>query len=149
MTRILVPLDGSEHAWKAFGYAVDIAKSRGGELLCLHVVPAEPRTPSLHALARAEGLSLDEEMARRREGLELGDALTREAEQRARAQGLERVRGLAAAGKSAVEIVAVARDEEVDAIVLGVPGTGLFGGLLGAVSRKVARTAPCTCVMVR
>ena len=148
--RILVLLDGSEHAWKALEFAVDIAKSRAGELLCLHVVPAEPVSPSLRALAQAEGLSLEEEMARRREGLELGDVMTREAERRARAAGLDAVRGLAAAGDTVTEILAIAQDEEVDLIAMGILGHGMLrGGLLGAVSRKVVKHARCSCILVK
>lgn len=149
--RVLVPLDGSDQAWKAFEVAVDLARARGGELLCLHVVRAERPAPSLQALARAEGLLLEEEIARRREALALGDDLTREAERRAHSMGLDQVRGIAAAGDTADEILTNVRDEEVDAIVMGMHGGhGILGrGLLGGGLRKVARQAPCTCVFVK
>ena len=125
--KILIAVDGSGHAWKALELAIDIAKVRGGELLCLHVTRAEPVSPSVRALARAEGLPPEEEAAR-----------------------LPSVRSFGAEGSPPAEILALAKDEAVDMIVMGSRGRkALAGGFLRSISRKVASHAPCTCVLVR
>jgi nucleotide-binding universal stress UspA family protein len=148
--KILVAVDGSDHAWKALELAIDIAKVRGGELLCLHVTRAEPMLPGVRALAQAEGLPAEEEAARLREARQLGDELTREAERRARAAGLSAVRSFGAEGSPPAEILALAKDESVDMIAMGSRGRkALAGGFLRSISRRVASHAPCTCVLVR
>ena len=38
ISRILVPIDGSENAYRAASLAIDIATKYGAELLVIHVV---------------------------------------------------------------------------------------------------------------
>jgi nucleotide-binding universal stress UspA family protein len=148
--KILVAIDGSDHAWKALELAADLAKARDAEVLVLHVVPYEPLPESLVAFARAENIPLDEVRGREAAGRLLGDALTREAERRLADRGVARSRSLVVDGSPASAILATASDEAVDMIVLGSRGRSPVAGVfLGSVSHKVAHLAECTCIVVK
>nr|WP_319538165.1 universal stress protein [uncultured Methanospirillum sp.] len=55
-----------------------------------------------------------------------------------------------AIGEPSVEIVAIAKKEMADLIVIGSRGLGAIKGvLLGSVSQKIAQTAPCPVMIVR
>lgn len=147
--KILVPIDGSEHAWKALDLAVELAKPDQATLLVLHVVAHQPAPPALRTFAEVEGVSAAEEEARYRYGRTLGDALTREAQARAGAAGVT-AEARTAEGKPASVIVDTAEAERVAMIVMGSRGVSEpHALLLGSVSHKVAHLAPCTCVTVK
>lgn len=50
-SKILVAIDGSDHAWKALEVACDLAKAHGGDLLVLHAVDRPVRSETLRLLA--------------------------------------------------------------------------------------------------
>jgi len=53
-------------------------------------------------------------------------------------------------GESAARsVLAAAKSREVDVLCVGTHGHGRFEGLLGSLSTKMARLAPCTVVLVR
>lgn len=150
MNKILVAIDGSDHAWKALDLAADLAKLHGARLLVLHVVPYEPMPEALRAFAVAEHIPLDEELGRFHQARTLGDQLTRRAEARAKEKGVSAVESRAAEGKPADQILEHAKGEGVDMIVLGNRGLSQPEALfLGSVSHKVAYHANCTCVTVK
>lgn len=148
--RILVAIDGSEHAWKALDLAVELAKTQGAKLTVLHVVAYEPPPDALRSFAEVEGMSADEEAARFRYGRTLGDALTAEAEARAGAAGLSDIEAETAEGKPANVIIETAKRLPADMIVMGSRGLSEPRALLlGSVSHQVAHLAPCTCITVK
>ena len=150
MNKILVAVDGSDHAWKALDLAADLAKSHGARLLVLHVVPYEPMPEALRAFAATEHIPLEEELGRFHQARTLGDQLTRRAEALAKEKGVKEVESRAAEGNPADEILEVAKAEGVDMIVLGNRGLSQPKALfLGSVSHKVAYHADCTCVTVK
>jgi Universal stress protein family len=59
--KILAAIDGSEHAWKAFDLAADVAKQSGAQLIVLHLVPFEPMSDAMRAFAEAEHMPVEEE----------------------------------------------------------------------------------------
>ncbi len=147
---ILAAIDGSEHGWKALDLGADLAKQHGAQLIVLHVVPYEPMSGALRAFARAENLPIEEEMARFHQARTLGDHLTRAAEARARERGLTQVVGRTEEGKPASRILEVAKNEDVEMIVMGCRGLSDARALfLGSVSHQVANHARCTCVTVK
>jgi nucleotide-binding universal stress UspA family protein len=148
--KILVAIDGSDHAWKALDLAAEIAKQRGARLIVLHVVPYEPMPEALRAFAEAEHIPLEEEAGRHHSAQAMGDHLTRTAEARARGQGLSDVTGRTVEGKPADQILEEAAGEDVEMIVMGSRGLSDARALfLGSVSHKVANHAGCTCVTVK
>jgi nucleotide-binding universal stress UspA family protein len=148
--KILVAVDGSEHAWKALDLAVSLAKGRDAELLIIHVVPYEPLPEGLRAFARVENVPIEEENARYHQSKTLGDAMTHAAETRARDQGLAKVTGWTAEGRPAEAIIEAAQERGVDMIAMGSRGLSDAKALfLGSVSHKVANHAHCTCVTVK
>jgi nucleotide-binding universal stress UspA family protein len=127
-----------------------MAKQQGARLIVLHVVPFEPMSEALRALAAAEHIPIEEEQARFRYARTLGDQLTRTAEARVRGKGLSDVVGRTVEGKPADQILEVARSEGIDMIVIGSRGLSDARALfLGSVSHKVANHAECTCVTVK
>ena len=147
--KILVAIDGSEHAWKALDLATELAKSHQAKLIVLHVIAYEPAPEALRTFAEVEGVSAEEEAARFRYGRRLGDALTREARPAPRRRPCGH-RGPTAEGKPAAVIVETAKAERVDMIVMGSRGLSEPRALLlGSVSHKVAQLAPCTCITVK
>jgi nucleotide-binding universal stress UspA family protein len=150
MNKILVAIDGSDHAWKALDLATDIAKQREAQLIVLHVVPFEPLPDALRQFAQVEHIPIEEERARYHSSLSLGDALTQRAAANARDKGLTAVKTRTAEGQPASLILEVAAEEEVDMIVLGSRGLSDPKALfLGSISHKVANLAECTCVTVK
>lgn len=150
MARILVAIDGSEHAWRALDVAADVAKQHSAQLIVLHVVPYEPMPAALRAFAEAEHIPLAEEEGRYHYARTLGDQLTRAAEARARGKGLSEVVGRTVEGNPADQILAEAASEGVDMIVTGSRGLSDARALfLGSVSHKVANHAACTCITVK
>lgn len=149
ISKILVAIDGSEHAWKALDLAYDLATQHGAEVIALHVVPFEPMPEALRAFASVEHIRLEEENARFHYARTLGDNLTREAERRGRDKGVAVV-GRTDEGRPADSILAVAEEEGVDMIALGCRGLSDAKALvLGSVSHKVANHARCTCLTVK
>jgi nucleotide-binding universal stress UspA family protein len=149
-SKILVAIDGSDHAWKALEVACDLAKAHGGDLLVLHAVDRPVRSETLRLLAEVEHIPFEEEASRFSAELALGDALAREGASRARSAGVEGVSALIGEGSPAKQIVDIAEREHVDTVVVGSRGLGEIPSLLlGSVSHKVAHLAGCTCIVVK
>ncbi|MCS6878194.1 MAG: universal stress protein [Geminicoccaceae bacterium] len=150
MKTILAAVDGSEPAWKALEIAADLARFYGARLHVLHVLPVEPVPEGLLAFARAENIPLEEEIGRYESERLAGDAILREAAERARAKGVAEVETTAEEGSPAPVIVAAAERLGADLVVLGSRGrTGLLAGLLGSVALEVARKAKASVLVVR
>jgi nucleotide-binding universal stress UspA family protein len=140
MARILVPVDGSESSVHATAWADGYAATTGAELILLHVHHA----PGSETLTLS---SLEPEQIAEAERRIAGPSFDRA---RARISAGARVRTLVSLGEPAEEIVAIARREGVDLIVMGSRGlTPLRELLLGSVSEKVVRHAHCAVTIVR
>lgn len=124
MRDILLPLDGSEHALRAFPAAVDMARLFRARLLVLWVLDAaRDRARAEAHLARVETLA-------REEGVPL--------------------LSLVEEGDPVDEILDVARFHEVDLIVMSTHGRrGLERLVTGSVTEGVLRKSPVPLVVVR
>jgi nucleotide-binding universal stress UspA family protein len=135
LKRILVTTDFSEASKKALPYAVALARKFDASLTLLYVVPAD--------LGQI-GIVLEEERL---------VAEARERLPRFRAAELDphlHVETLVVNGGSAHEICRTAAAQAADLIVMGTHGnTGLKHFLLGSVTEKVVRHAPCPVLVVR
>ncbi len=140
--RILVPTDFSDFSKSALPYAVDLAKKYGAKITVIHVFDEELLSPIFFQVgAKAEEYyaqlraAFDNEIANflastETDGVEIESFLTN--------------------GKPFVEIVRYARENGVDLIVQGTHGkTGIAQALLGSVTEKVVRKAPCPVMVVR
>lgn len=140
--RILVAVDFSPASEEAWLHARRLAALSDAELVLAHIVPEAPRF-----------IGGPQPRAR---FAEIQAALRRWGEDRlegwvaaARAEG-RRVRIVVRVGLPYEEIVAVARDERADLLVIGTRGrTGAPRALLGSVAERVVRLAPCPVLSVR
>lgn len=140
LRRILVPLDFSECSLKALDYAIPFARHFQGILILLHVVPVGYALGEFGAL---DFTLLEEEMRTSAEN-HLA-ALTRE-----RIQSQVPCETLVRLGRPAFEIVEIARQNQIDLILLSTHGhTGLKHVFLGSVAENVVRYAPCPVLTVR
>jgi nucleotide-binding universal stress UspA family protein len=134
--HILVPVDGSEHSWEAFDYAMD--EHREDELTVLHVVNPmqgdyEPDESEARAVRRSE--KIETAVRDRVDEAEFDAAavsvVTRE-------------------GRPADEIIAHAETDEIDQVVMGSRGlSGVKRLLLGSVAETVVRRADVPVNIVR
>jgi universal stress protein A len=142
LQRILVPVDFSKNSDNALKYAAAFAEKFQAELYLLHVIQdltlflpdAISGTPPYLPPA-------DQMMITVREAL---DRL-------ARAQlGDLTIHRLAREGAPFYEIIACARENDIDLIIMGTHGRGLLAHMLmGSVAEKVVRKAPCPVLTVR
>lgn len=136
MARIVVGVDGSEHAARALRRAVDEARLRDAKLDVVHAVlepiivaepvwvPAPPRDE-----VRASALEVIDEML---VGMDVDGV------------AIERV---AMIGNTAYELCGLAKG--ADMLVVGSRGLGGFKGLLlGSVTQQVVAHAPCPILIV-
>ncbi|PWU19392.1 MAG: universal stress protein [Candidatus Rokuibacteriota bacterium] len=140
--RIVVPTDFSACADEAWWLAQRVARASGAELVLLHVLVESPLYD--------EGPF---SMGRVREVYEASRkwAAERLQEYAAKASSTGvRVRTALRTGVPHQEIIAVATDERADLVVIGTHGRGaLERTLLGSVSDRVIRLAPCPVLSVR
>ncbi|HEX6243682.1 MAG TPA: universal stress protein [Polyangiales bacterium] len=139
-SKILLPTDFSDHAHEALSYATRLAQLHGGSLTLVHAYDLVP-------YALPEGPLMDDVQMR-----ELQSALERQLEklkQQALKTGTTQVTAQLLQGPAASEIVRVAGEQSFDLIVMGTHGrTGLSHLLLGSVTEKVVRRAPCAVLTV-
>ena len=147
--KILVPIDGSDHGWKALDLAVELARNRDAEIVVFHAMPYEPLPDGLKEFAKVEGINVQEEAALFHAARQIGDALTRTGEKRVRDAGYEAVSSRSAEGRPWRAILDAAESLEVGMIVMGSRGISDAAGLLlGSVSHKVTSLADCPVLVV-
>lgn len=138
---ILVPTDFSPGAEPALRWAATIAEPTGAEIALLHVL--DFMTPAMAAGSPDMGVWLD-------------DAMIQEAQRRAetaiaqQAARLPRARTVIREGTPRLEILEVAKELQVDLIVMGTHGrTGIAHMLIGSVAEHIVRHSPIAVLTVR
>ncbi|MFW5964672.1 MAG: universal stress protein [Natronomonas sp.] len=136
--RILFPTDGSDGAKAALDHAIDHALRYDAELHVLYVV--EENLPVLEA-GQAELLdALEAE----------GERAIDDARDRAKAEGVDSIRGTVAGGSPYRGIIEYIDDYDIDLVIMGTHGRrGIDRFLLGSVAEKVVRSADCPVLTVR
>jgi nucleotide-binding universal stress UspA family protein len=133
--KILAPTDLSETSAAGVRYALEMAHSEGAEVILLHVI----------------GVAKEWFAAPKHAGpvRELLDAETRRLDRFLRQKfaefaGLVEIRQKVELGHAPVNIVEIAKRENVDMIVMSTHGrTGIDHMLMGSVTEKVVARAPC------
>lgn len=143
LRRILVPIDFSPHADAAIAWAVDLARRYDASIMLTHVYqPLSLALPDGYVLQSAAALSdllakIDDALDVAKQRIEL------------MSPGIV-VKTAVRQGAPWAEIGQLAREAPCDLIVMGTHGrTGLKHALLGSVTEKVVRTAPCPVLTVR
>lgn len=151
--KILVPLDGSEHSFKALDVAIQIAKKFGGKLTLVHVysmaavagVMPEPSMATAGVpVMTAPDVSRLVEAARK-----VGSRILEDGEQRVKAAKVE-VNKLLEEGHTVQEIIRVAKEGNFELIVMGARGIShIREMLLGSVSDGVMHHVACPVLVVK
>ena len=137
--RLLVPVDFSDASLHAFRYAVALAKNLKACLFALHVVPADY---GWLGIGKEEARDLDKSLQR-----QASDRLSAFVESNSRAKLPTELE--VRIGQPTKEIVAAAQETNSDLIVLSTHGlTGLDRYLIGSVTDRLARIAPCPVLLV-
>jgi nucleotide-binding universal stress UspA family protein len=135
--KFLVPVDGSAYSLKAVETACNLAKSQAPATLVLTAVAVQ--IPELE-----EGVYIAEKMKAQAE-----IALAR-GKDVAQAQGVTAEMILATGASPADEIVRVAKDQQVDLIVIGSRGlAGKTRSFLGSTASQVVTYSPCSVLVVK
>ncbi len=148
MQRIIVAVDGSAPSGRAVELAADLASKYGAAIQLVTVVPdfAPIFDPAVEEYARLEHLSAPKSEY----GLPAAQSALDGAESMAREKGAAAVSTALLFGDPAREIVAAAKKNGADLIVIGSRGYGRLKGLmLGSVAQKVLGQAPCPVLVVR
>lgn len=135
-SRILVGVDGSVQANKAFDYATSLAiRFEGSHLLIVNIFEKFATV----------GHSITEELQKDRE------EMLRKYLDKAGTMGLKSVDVLQEEGSSAAkQILEIASRENIDTIVIGSRGQYLAEDfLLGSTSYKLAQSAKCSLIIIR
>lgn len=143
-SNILVPTDFSELSAPATTYAKGLAGAFNAQLHCLHVVDdAFQYWSAIGPESLPIGPPPDEmmELGRKRLDKFAGEYF---------ADTLPSVIQHVAYGRPFAEIIAYAKENKIDLIVLGTHGRGAIAhALLGSTTEKVVRKAPCAVLTVR
>ena len=141
--KILVPTDGSKYAEAALAVAVDLVKTKGGELCLISVVTALEEFELELSAGSRENIRQEFE-ARAAMVIEKGAAL-------AAAAGVKvSCKSETSATSVADAIVEYSEKEKVDLIVMGTRGLSPSSRFrMGSVASKVVRHAPCSVYVVK
>ena len=141
LKRILVPSDFSECSEAALKYGRALADAFGASLHLLHVVQdpyTQPWAAEAFPAPIGEMLQQWQEQARARLAESVPQA------------DRDKVTIATLVGSPFLEIVKYAADQKVDLVVIGTHGRGPISHmLLGSVTEKVVRKAPCPVLTVR
>ncbi len=138
LKSILVPIDFSDTSLKALQYAVPFAKQFGATITLLHVVPPPPNVAEgpYIPLGTEGTLHAAEQHLEKIAESTIGPGFT--------------LRALTRGGFVHDTIIGVARESEVDLIILTTHGyTGFKHLLMGSIAENIVRHAPCPVLVVR
>ena len=139
---ILVPVDFSKSSQRALETGCELSKTFQIPLTLFHayVIPTYP-LPEGFVLPSPEAVT---------EIMDKTQRAMNDMRDLAAKMGAKNVEAVISEGVAFAEIVRVARERNVDLIVMGTHGrTGLKHALLGSVAEKVVRKAPCPVLTVR
>ncbi|PJI84394.1 nucleotide-binding universal stress UspA family protein [Yoonia maricola] len=141
--NITIGVDGSDHGWRAFDLACDLAQRYDAQLHVVHVPEIPPSAIAIGIGAIDVPIDLEQIISD-------GQAVMADAATRARAQGVEPSSQIVRTGVAATEILHVANSTSSDLIVSGRRGMGDVASLfLGSTSHKIAQEAQCACLTVK
>ena len=138
--RIMVCVDGSAHSQRALEFSREIVKRFGAaHVTVIHVVPSTAVFEGMDVWRVNVMSYLDD----------FGKTLLENS--RVAMESLDaHVESILAHGDPGSQIVKIAREREVDLIVMGSRGiSGLASVVLGSVGERVVRNAPCSVFIVR
>jgi len=144
--KILVALDGSEHAQKALETAVKLAQRCDGELMLFHAIQLSALRGDFHAMVTPAARKIYRGLGR-----EQGEAILDSAEKTAKEMGLKKiVRSIVESDSTAQSILTAADSAGVNLLVVGTRGlTGLREMAMGSVAHKITSAAKCPVMIVR
>jgi len=149
ISKILVPIDGSENSMEAAEYAVKIAEKYGALVTAIHVVNIDQNLQLLgiHRLSYPEPIRNKIEELRAEVKAWFGE-ITKKAEMRNVRVNTEIIEDSPMSVVST--IVNYADEGKVDLIVIGTRGrSGISKMLLGSVATGVVSYAPCPVVVLK
>ena len=141
---ILLPTDFSECGNYALTYATSLARKFAASILCVHVI--EPIVPTVGYSGMTEPLPIADITE------QLEDSAERELPKLAECEECADldVEEMIVHGDAASEIVRVAKERDVDLIVIASHGrTGIGRILFGSTAEAVVRHAPCPVLVVK
>lgn len=142
MLKILIAVDGSEHAYRAIDAVGTMAKSALDLEATLLCVSPEPIFYGDYTLTTIQQIEEDQKKQQ--------TAVLTKASEYAAAQGLRLGEPARAYGVIANEIVRVAKDLQVDQIAMGTRGMGAIGSmLLGSVAQRVLHQTPVPVLLAK
>ena len=150
LKRILVPVDFSDASEVAVRYGVALGRAFEATLHLLHAAVRHELQVMVER-QRVIDLFLGQDAATtsppNAAHALLATLLTADEQQAVRAEYVRRASGL---GGPYVEIVRYAKERDIDLIVMGTHGRGFVAHMLmGSVTEKVVRRAPCPVLTVR
>jgi len=151
LTRILAPTDFSNFSGFALEWAAYLAQCMKADLVFLHVIPEEEGriieeiTGEGAVVRLPKGIREDVVKDRQKKLTEQYNmVVSSEIKRQVRAEEMIRI------GVPFLEIIKVAREKEVDLIVMGTHGrTGLAHVLIGSVAEKVVHHAHCPVLTIK
>ncbi len=140
--KILVGIDFSEHSNTAVQYAAEFARQFDAEVIGCYVAPDEGMLAMLHPGSenylppQVTEVQLEESQ--------------KSCEELLAKSNIPRYRAIIERGEAFVALVQVARDEDVDLVIVGTHGRGALAHmLLGSTAERVVRKASCPVLTVR
>src|SRR5438067_1112083 len=141
VNKILVPIDFSPASKNALKYAVRFAEEFGGQLTLLYVLEPDSMA-GLMAIPEASTF-IEADIVAAGKNLRALIASVRNGK-------IDRPRWKVRAGAASHEIVTVAKEMDVDLIVIATHGyTGWKHFCIGSTAERVVRAAPCPVLVVR
>ena len=145
ISKILVPVDGSDTSFKAAEFAIDIAKQRKGKIVALYIM-------HLPRYLHHDGIGMPFAPPDYLAGLRTqADAYLCKVSNMAKKAGVAAETAVIENDKSVVQgITDFAEKQNVDLIIMGTRGmTGIKKVLLGSVAEGVLKYAHCPVLVVR
>ncbi len=146
MKNILVPTDFSDFSRLALDYAITIAQTFKASIILIHVTP-EKELDSIRQISPYLEPGRIEELLKGRESedrKQLDEFIPPEKKEGIETEAIHRV------GTPFLEIIKVAKEKEVDLIVMATHGrSGLSHILFGSVAEKVVRKSTCPVLSIR
>ncbi len=142
MLKILIAVDGSEHANRAIEAVGKMARSSLDLEATLLCVSPEPIFYGDYTVATIQKIEEDQKQQQ--------NTILSKAMELARAQGLKLGEPARAYGVIANEIVRIAKELQVDQLAMGTRGMGAVGNMfLGSVAQRVIHQSPVPVLLVK